>query len=324
MTTFGDQVYQYGGAPVNGFMTTGKVWFVKPSTGSDGNSGKTPARALKTLAKAQTLATADKGDTVYMVAESNTAASTTDYQSSALAWAKDGVHLIGIGATPFVGQRARIAQLSTATNVDDLFTVSADNCFVSGLEIFQGVADNTSTGAMLVSGTRNRIQNCQISGIGHDTQDTNTNYSLKITASENYFKDNFIGLDTIIRDTAVYEIYILGTSTSNVARTVMDGCMISSWTSATAFKAIDATYVGDWFLLKNCTLNATGLKSGAVAPTGAIATTTPNGFILLHGSSVFGYADVCTADNANVFVSSYGGGVTGVVDLGVGKAVDIN
>src|SRR3990172_5208195 len=113
MTMFGDQVYQYGGMPVNGFMTTGKVWFVKPSTGSDGNTGKTPAKALKTLAKAQSLATADKGDVVYMVAESNTAASTTDYQSSVLAWAKDGVHLIGLDSNPFLGQRARISNLST-------------------------------------------------------------------------------------------------------------------------------------------------------------------------------------------------------------------
>ena len=48
MSTVSDGLYQFGGVPVNGFMTGGKTLFVRPSTGSDGNSGKTPAKALKT------------------------------------------------------------------------------------------------------------------------------------------------------------------------------------------------------------------------------------------------------------------------------------
>ena len=60
MTTFGDQVYQYGGMPVggNGILPlmgtsggtgTGTVFFVDPANGSDSNSGLSPKKALDTM-----------------------------------------------------------------------------------------------------------------------------------------------------------------------------------------------------------------------------------------------------------------------------------
>ena len=318
MTTFGDQVYQYGGVPVNSFLTTGKVYFVKPSTGSDGNTGKKPTSAFKTLAKAQSTATADKGDIVYMVAESNTAASTTDYQSAALDWAKDGVHLIGIGVNPFIGQRARIAQLSTATNVDNLFTLSGDNCYVANIGIFHGVDDATSKVACLVSGQRNRVEGCQISGAGHATMDTADNPSLSVTGSENTFAKNYIGLDTIIRGTSVYEVLVSG-----AARTWFEDCMINSYTSASTFKAIQATSIDRFVVLKNCMLTAVQGITSSVAPTGAIATTTLNGQIWVLGGGVFGYADVTTADNSAVLVLTHSGLAANVVDQGVAKGTDV-
>jgi hypothetical protein len=149
MTTFSDGVSQFGGVPVDvGF--TGKAFFVKPSTGSDSNSGKTPARAFKTLARALQYCTANKNDVVYFISEGNASADCTDYQSTALDWNKDGVHLIGINSGNGIQNRSRIAQLSTATNVDDLFTVSADNCYIANISVYHGVADATSKGAVTV------------------------------------------------------------------------------------------------------------------------------------------------------------------------------
>ena len=43
MTTFGDQVYQYGGVPVNASgipLTYGDVYFVDYNSGSDDGNGK--------------------------------------------------------------------------------------------------------------------------------------------------------------------------------------------------------------------------------------------------------------------------------------------
>ncbi len=53
MTTFGDRVFQLGGQPVGGdllsLLGVGNVRYIDPNSGSDGNTGKTPDRAWKTL-----------------------------------------------------------------------------------------------------------------------------------------------------------------------------------------------------------------------------------------------------------------------------------
>ena len=57
MTTFGDGVFQYGGMPLGAGMLplmggSGKVYFVDPANGSDGNTGLEPGRALDTVGAA--------------------------------------------------------------------------------------------------------------------------------------------------------------------------------------------------------------------------------------------------------------------------------
>jgi len=239
-----------GGVPVGGRFTNGKSYFVKPGGGSNSNNGRSPTKALATLAGAKTKATADKNDVVYLISESNTAASTTDYQSTSLDWSKDGVSLIGINGGQRLSQRSRIAQLSTATNVDDLFTVSANNCLISGIEVFHGVNDATSIGAVLVSGSRNHFYNCHLAGIGHATQDVATNRSLKVTGSENLFEDCTIGLDTISRGTATYEMYFDGGATRNIFRK----CRIISYAGAAGFTFLTspANGVDRWNLFEDC------------------------------------------------------------------------
>jgi hypothetical protein len=82
MTTFGDQLYQYGGAPVNIPLTTGQVWWINKSTGQDASDrGKRPDKSLSTWSQAHSNATADQQDTVVHVATDNSASGTTDYLS---------------------------------------------------------------------------------------------------------------------------------------------------------------------------------------------------------------------------------------------------
>lgn len=300
----------------------GKQYFVKPSSGSDGNSGLRWDRAFKTLAKAQDVATADKNDIVWLIAESNTAGSTTDYQSSALVWAKDGVHLIGVGSGSMIGQRSRIAELSTVKTIEDLFTVSADNCIIANIEIYQGVASSTATAAraMVVSGQRNRIVNCQISGngdTGGSTDDSGAR-SLAVTGAENIFQHCYIGLDTVIRATQTCEVFV-----SNIARTIFEDCIVNSYTSLSTFKAIQATSIDRFVILKDCMLIAVQGITSAVAPTGAIGNTTPNGQINMLGGGVFGYADVTTADDTKTYVLTHGALAANIIDMGVAKGTDV-
>lgn len=321
MTTFADGVYQYGGVPVGGMFSPGNAFFVRPSTGSDGNSGKKPSRAFKTLAKALSMATANKGDVVYLIAESNTASATTDYQSTVLDWNKDGVHLIGIGAQPFIGQRSRISNLSTATAiVDGLFIVSADNCIIQGIEVFHGQGGTNPTGAsiaMVVSGQRNHIMRCQISGIGHSELDDATSRSLKVSGSENTFEDCYIGLDTIIRGTAAAEVEIA----DSVARTIFRRCIINSYTSAAGFLAVKYSAPDRFVMFDDCKIVAINNITSAVAPNAALsAGTSVNGQIMLHNTGVYGYANVTAADDARTLVMGPAGGL---VDMGLASAVDI-
>ena len=301
-----------------GMMTQGNIWFVKPYSGSDSNSGTTPDTAFKTLPYALSQATANQNDTIYMFQESNTASKTTDYQSLNLNWNKDGVHLIGVGAASnlYFGQRARIGALSTATSFANLFTLSANNCIVSGIEIFQGAGGTTLSAAqtgLTVSGMRNAILNCQIAGIGDTTLDYAGSNSLTVSGAENYFGSCAIGLDTVIRATSITETIISGT------RNIFDKCIINSYTSGTTFKAINfaagSYHTATW--LNNCIISNALNRTGVVTTTGAINPPTA-GCVYINGGGVFGYSAVSTSNSAYIQVCAP---IAGAVKEGVGSNV---
>ena len=135
MTTFSDQVYQYGGMPVNGELTTGSVFFVSSVTGSDGNTGKKPSQAFATLDKATNSCTANKNDIVYIMPNhaETIAASTT--------WVPDvaGVQYIGIGLGTDAPELTFSATSSTI-NVSGGNNLIKNVRFVAGISaVTQGV-----------------------------------------------------------------------------------------------------------------------------------------------------------------------------------------
>jgi hypothetical protein len=308
------------GVEMQKYSNQGNVFYVRPSSGSDGNDGRSPQTAFATLATALGACTANQNDIVYLMAESNTASATTDYQSVALDWNKDGVHLIGVNNGVMIGQRSRISNLSTATAiVDGLFIVSADNCLIANIEVYQGQGGTNPTGASIavsVTGQRNRFVNCQFSGIGHSELDDATSRSLKLSGSENIFQHCYIGLDTIIRATATNEVEIAAAA----ARNIFEDCVVNSYTSLSTFKAVTATTLERFVIFKNCIFSAIQNITSAVAPTGAISNVTPNGNMIMLGGCVAGYANVCTSDDTKLFVSAPAGGL---VDMGLATGVDI-
>lgn len=244
----------YMGLP--GLPSGGQAWFVDPYYGSNNNSGKRPDRPFKTLQQALDYATADQNDIVYLLARSNTGTYTTDYQTAMLDWDKDGVHLIGVNAGSMIGQRSRIAWATTATAAaTELFRVSADNCLIANIEVFQGLASGTSMlGCMNVTGTRNKIFNCQISGMGHADNVIAGAYSLALTgAAENIFERCYIGLDTIPRATdTTSEIRVLSAATRNLFLdcTVVSQIGHATYSPYVYFYGADA--VDRWIHFKRC------------------------------------------------------------------------
>jgi len=275
------------------FPTQGKVFFVKPYTGSDGLSGLSPKKALKTLnatTGALAKATANQNDIVYLMGQSNTASQTTDYQSATLTWSKDLVHLIGV-ATGGISSRARIAFLSTYDTASNLFTLSANGCLIKNVSFFAGVAGTNPTGCVNVTGSRNRFENCHIAGIGNDNNDIADAYSLRLAGSENVFKDCVIGLDTISRGTQDNAELVL----AGGARNVFEDCLFVTFAGANTHQFVKraASASDRYTLFKRCTfinaVQSTGLTM--LEAFDLTAGGSPGGLIALHDCAVVGAAE---------------------------------
>jgi hypothetical protein len=196
-----DSIPVMGNLPEHLAHTKGYQFHVFPNSGSDVNSDGSIYNPFKTLAMALAQCTAGQNDIVFLHAESNTAGTTTDRQNALLDWNKDLVHLIGVNSGCHMGQRSRIAFLSTYNAATDLFKLSANGCYIANAEIIAGVDGTLPTGCMTVSGMHNRIHNCQIAGmIGTaGTNDIDGAYSLQLySAAENLFTDCVFGADTIL------------------------------------------------------------------------------------------------------------------------------
>lgn len=296
-----------GGVPIaTGIPIQGKYIFVKPYSGHDSADGLSPENAVKTLAQAQLLAVANQNDTVVMFAESNTAAGTTDYQSANLAWAKDGVHLIGVNAGPGLSQRSRIAQISSWTSANPLMTLSANGCFISGIEMFSGVADATTLGCLKVTGMRNKLANCHIAGIGNTANDIGSAYSLYLyDGHENLFERCTIGIDTIDRGTAQSGEIVVASASNGCRRNKFLNCDITMRIKHNTYHPAiylvgnqSATFPIDnsWMLFDRCnfiSLATNWAYTNAVVA--LFATTNTRGDLLFHNCAASGFTNYCAS-----------------------------
>jgi hypothetical protein len=278
------------------------VFFVKPVSGSDAASGKSPQQALKTLARALALATANQNDTIYLMSEGNASAAATDYQASTLTWNKDGVHLIGINAGGVISPRSRIAWAAgtaITSAAPHLMVLSANNCVIEGISIFAGIADADAIGALSVTGHRNVIRRCHIAGIGDNAQDASGAHSVKMAGgTENLFDDCTLGVDTIARGTAANSVVLFaavagGTDTN--ARNIFRNCRFVQYSEATGSPAITRESSGsDRFnLFDGCVFLNTGTSAAAQA-FAVTAGGSPSGFMLLNNCTFYRFTDVET------------------------------
>lgn len=294
------------GVPALGSMVTqGNVFFVRPTGGSDGNDGKSPARAFKTLVKALQSCSANQNDTIYLIAESNTASATTAYLTAQLDWNKDLVHLIGVGTGSMIGQRARIAVASTTVLTTDMFKLSANGCIISNIGFFFGVATTTTAGiaAINVTGARNYLYNCSVSGIGHADMDTLGSSSLTLNgAQENTFEKCYIGLDTVTRGVQVNtEINLKG----GAVRNIFKDCIIAAAASVNTHTWVTKASAGiDRFVdFIGCVFYNDTLSVGVNMTQGLAVTAggSPNGMILLKDCGLVGATKWETTASGEVY-----------------------
>ena len=280
------------GVPAWGAKTIqGNVFYVRPVGGSDGNDGKNPLRAFKTLVAALAACTANQNDTVFFLAESNTSAATTDYQSALLDWNKDMVHLIGVGTGTMINGRSRISSVSTSV-LPLLMKVSANGCIISNISVFYGVASALALGCLSVTGQRNLFHQVTVQGIGNITQDALGAYDLVLDgAEENTFVDCYIGTDTIARTVNSRNIILKNGATRNIFRS----SLIVSYATDANYRFVQKASAGiDRFcMFDNCDF-INMVKSGSAASlTEAFDITaggSPNGLIIVKNCSLTGAA----------------------------------
>ena len=303
----------------NGFIgmqipAGGNVFYVKPYTGSNGNTGRSPNKAFKTLAKALSVATAGNNDVIYMIAESVTGTLTTDFQTTTLTWNKDMVHLIGINNGICMSPRSRISAISTYASAAPTMSVTAGGCYFANLQILMDAVDTTPLGALSVSGIRNRFDNCHIYGMVYATNDILGAYSVLLTAAEEIeFHGCTFGNDrTQLGAYANSQIKIAAASKNILFKDCMVKCCTSHATNHQYLRAAAGSLEGAVVFRNTVGVNSQsrGTAPASIEMTCAFTVAADSGGdVIVDATSAFQASDLNASDAGNVYALGAGGGI---------------
>ena len=313
MTTFGDQVFQFGGAPVSGALSMGlmgggaKSFFVDPANGTSGAGGLKQSDALSSVGAAYALTTDKKGDVIYYLNDGNTTGSSRE-STIPLAWSNDNTHLVGCCAPVPMSQRARITPVSTAAlTANPVLSVSGHGNSFHNLQIahFGANTDSIAARGVDVTGNRNYFYNCHIVGVPNaHTGDEANACDLKVTGEENMFERCYFGTNTVARSTTNANVEL----TSSATRIWFKECFFTVYTdnSGVLFVKIDgAADIDREIFFDNCVFyNPIG--AGSTTMTAAMDVhASAGGDVILKDCTVIGATDWEAADAANIFLACH-------------------
>jgi hypothetical protein len=225
MTTFADGLYQFGGVPVGAFdpvmLSGGKWYFCDPTHGSDSNDGCSPDHAKSTLLAAYNLTRDGYNDGVVFIG-----GATAYNPAAAFDWSNSYTHLLGASSSvPGKGQRCRVVALA-ATALTQAMTISGSGCVFKNIQ-FNNEKASGASGSAVVSGLRNRFDNCFFM---NPTSVTAASWALQDTGSENAFVRCSIGQITNVRSAASYGL-LLKTAANSLK---FIDCEFQSWSDQVA------------------------------------------------------------------------------------------
>jgi len=310
MTTFGDQVYQYGGSPVGHgipvrFGNTqnkgaGKVYFVNPTTGSDGNVGTRMDKPLATIAKAYSLVTSNNNDTIVL------SASSTLTEDDQLSVTKNRVHFLGLdGVGRYYGARSKWAiGVTTGTAIATVLNTGVGNSFTN-IKFISDDTLATSLYAFVEGGEYTMLDHCEIYK-GTDL-DQATAADLVMNGDSPIIKNCTIG--SLAQQVTAARTNVLVTKgiagSGKVSRDVtFDNCQF--WlnsTSATAshIHTTTATDVERLFLVKNSVMAVNKVSTATVGDAVIIGATLTVGQILLFNTCNLNSTAIGTTGSVGLF-----------------------
>jgi hypothetical protein len=250
----------------------GTWFFVDPTSGAAGNSGRDMKHAYASIVTALAACTSGAGDGICLISRGTTAAGTTSYLTAAMTWSLHGVTVFGVAAPVSSFGRARVANATASTGLATLMTLSGSNNTFINVEFFNGGTGAAAVNAVTITGARNAFINCHIATAVGDAAAAGQN-SLIITAGEeNCFYGGTIGTDTVDRGNfASSDLSMTGACARN---RFFDVEFLSYSTGGTAHGAIQVTSTsgGRTTIFKNCTFLNFGATAQAVIALGAAAT----------------------------------------------------
>jgi len=313
MTTFGDQVFQFGGMPVGAALGMGimgggaKTWFVDPANGLTANGGDRQDQALASVGAASAKTTDKQGDVIYYLNDGNTTGSSRE-STIPLAWSNDNTHLVGCCAPVPMSQRARITPVSTAAlTANPVITVSGHGNTFSNLQIahFGANTDSIAARGLDVTGNRNYFYNCHIVGVPNaHTGDEANACDLKVTGQENMFERCYFGTNTVTRSTTNANVEL----TSQATRIWFKECFFTVYSdnAGVLFVKIDAAAdIDREIFFDNCVFyNPVG--AGSTTMTAAMDVhASAGGDVILKDCTVIGATDWEAADAANIYLACH-------------------
>ena len=315
--------YPYGvssfGAPIFPGVPFGgqsNFYYVDAINGNDGNSGTDPSQAFKTVAKGYAVLRSGYYDTLFLIG-----LGTAFPLTAQLVWAKNYTNLIGDTIPTLVSQRARITN-GTAL-LTPMIDFTATGVYVANIQMANYGSDATGAllGVRLNGAQRCRFDNCHIAGMGGATTATETGgRSLVLTndASENVFSNCAIGLDTVARTAANYEIEFIAPA---CARNVFQDCTVLRYTTGSGnsggFVKIDNNGIDRWVIFRNCIFMNSIVGGGAALTTGFVAGTAQatGGYVLLKNCISGGMTGLTGGSDTSLLVDFLPGAATSVLGL---------
>lgn len=333
MTTFGDQVFQFGGAPVGGALSMGimgggaKAWFVDPANGATANTGKKQDDALASVGAAYAKTTDKQGDVIHYLNDGNTTGSSRE-STIPLAWSNDNTHIVGACSPVPMSQRCRITPVSTAAlTANPVITVSGHGNSFHNLQIAHWGADTNGIAArgLDVTGNRNYFYNCHIVGIPNaHTGDEANACDLKVTGEENMFERCYFGVNTVTRSTTNACVEL----TSAATRIWFKDCFFTLYADNNGALFVKIDGAGDIdreIVFDNCIFyNPVG--SGSTSLTAAMDVhASAGGNVLVKDCMLVGAADWEAADSSNIYLMCHTQtDAGGIANMGIGVTVDVS
>ena len=245
MTTVSDGLFQYGGAPVGlpiaiGSAGVGRVFFVDPTNGADGNDGKSPTRPLATIARAYALANSNYNDTIVLSANASHAV-----DSGGLTVAKNRVNFISADFHGRVVQQGAKVQANSSTDTAAFVikNTGTRNTF-SGIKFIQTSTDAAALTVGQDGGEGALWDHCSFVFGVVDNLDQTTAHEFVAGSDSATYNECLFGTETLLTSAARSVFLIDQVTTSQEFKSnILKDCtwMISSSSSTAVMIEVSAT-----------------------------------------------------------------------------------